>query len=366
MRGKDCKNPQKKFAHFEMQFSSLARPEHFSGNFPPQVREVLQGKSFTKKKKARHKFSKEEDSKLLKLVEEFGEHCWTYVAKYMDGLTPRQCRERYQDYLSPGIKNQPWTVEEDNLLKQKYSEFGPKWTTIAKFFDARTDVNVKNRWTILNQRMLKSQKLEKEKEKAKEKEREKELNKFSYSRAYGLNIPVNNDSMNSFVFMGITPYQFKPLLPQQNIQQRQQQPQLVAPINVGIGMGIPPLQPPPTMIQSATIHQPVQIQEPLINKTNSLNQQNIQPSTPSQVSTPTFLGTPTQVISSPSKPLITSPSNGKAPVTVKYAQRSNLIPVSQNQKNNADKDDKDGMFDQTTGSIDAIEIDSHEYDIKSF
>ena len=58
--------------------------------------------------------------------------------------------------------------------------------------------------------------------------------------------------------------------------------------------------------------------------------------------------------------------NGKAPVTVKYAQRSNLIPVSQNQKNNTDKDDKDGMFDQTTGSIDAIEIDSHEYDIKSF
>ncbi|OHS94628.1 hypothetical protein TRFO_11014 [Tritrichomonas foetus] len=118
-----------------------------------------------KKKKARHKFTKEEDEKLLSLVKQYGKSCWNFVAQNMNGLTARQCRERYKDYLSPGIRNEVWTLEEEKLLQQKYSEYGPKWTTIAKFFDSRTDVNIKNHWTIMSQRIAKSQKIEKEKEK---------------------------------------------------------------------------------------------------------------------------------------------------------------------------------------------------------
>lgn len=117
-----------------------------------------------KRKKTRHKFTKEEDQKLLNLVNQYGKNCWSFVAQNMDGLTARQCRERYQDYLTPGIRNEVWTYEEDQLLQQKVAEFGQRWTTIAKFFNSRTDVNIKNHWTILSQRIAKSQKLESEKE----------------------------------------------------------------------------------------------------------------------------------------------------------------------------------------------------------
>ena len=123
----------------------------------------LNSKSNTRKKR-RHKFTKEEDETLIQLFNQFGKN-WKIIAKGMNGLTPRQCRERYQDYLSPGIRNESWTPEEEKLLVEKFNEYGPKWTTIAKFFNARTDVNIKNHWTIMNQRLEKSKKIEIEKEK---------------------------------------------------------------------------------------------------------------------------------------------------------------------------------------------------------
>lgn len=117
-------------------------------------------KDAPKKKKSRHNFSKDEDSKLLQLVNQYGKNCWNIVAQYMEGLTARQCRERYQDYLMPGIKNESWTPEEEQLLEQKVYQHGKKWTTILKYFPSRTDVNLKNHWSIMTQRRNKSQRLQ--------------------------------------------------------------------------------------------------------------------------------------------------------------------------------------------------------------
>ncbi|EAY03575.1 Myb-like DNA-binding domain containing protein [Trichomonas vaginalis G3] len=97
----------------------------------------------------RHKFSSEEDSKLKKLVEKYGENDWTTVASEMKTRTARQCRERFKNYLSPKLTNGPWTEEEDKLLEEKFNEYGPKWAKIAVFFPSRSDVNVKNHWTSL-------------------------------------------------------------------------------------------------------------------------------------------------------------------------------------------------------------------------
>ena len=97
----------------------------------------------------RHKFSKTEDEALLKLVEQHGDCNWAAVAKGMKNRTPRQCRERYKNYLSPNIKNGPWTPEEEALLEQKYREIGPRWAKIALAFEQRSDVNVKNHWTAM-------------------------------------------------------------------------------------------------------------------------------------------------------------------------------------------------------------------------
>ena len=100
----------------------------------------------------RSSFTSDEDEKLRALVKIYGERNWSEVAAHIPGRTTRQCRERYRHYLSPNIINGEWTEAEDQLLKEKYQEFGPKWVSISKFFGTRTDINVKNRWIVLMRR----------------------------------------------------------------------------------------------------------------------------------------------------------------------------------------------------------------------
>ena len=97
----------------------------------------------------RSTFTQEEDRKLKELVKEYGENSWSLIATQMPNRTTRQCRERYRHYLSPSIINGKWTPEDDKLLMSKYNELGPRWVSIAKFFQSRTDINVKNRWIVL-------------------------------------------------------------------------------------------------------------------------------------------------------------------------------------------------------------------------
>ena len=53
----------------------------------------------------------------------------------MDGRKPRQCKERYVNYLIPGCFKGQWTNDEDDLLVKLYKENGPKWSIIKKHFD---------------------------------------------------------------------------------------------------------------------------------------------------------------------------------------------------------------------------------------
>lgn len=105
--------------------------------------------SHSRSRGIRQTFSPEEDAYLCSLVQQFGVNSWKFIAKKMPNRTTRQCRERYKNYLSPEIKNGPWTKEEDELLKEKYKEFGPKWAQISSFFNSRSDVNIKNRWASI-------------------------------------------------------------------------------------------------------------------------------------------------------------------------------------------------------------------------
>ena len=93
----------------------------------------------------RTKFSQLEDKKLIQIVKEMPKVNWKAVAMQMEGRTPRQCRERYNNYLAPNLRTSPWTVEEDAILIQKYQEYGPKWSFLSQFFDKRGPVSLKNR-----------------------------------------------------------------------------------------------------------------------------------------------------------------------------------------------------------------------------
>jgi hypothetical protein len=69
----------------------------------------------------------------------------------MGNRSARQCRERYNNYLAPSIRTDPWTPQEDALLIQKHQELGPKWSEMASFFHCRSPVSLKNHFARISQ-----------------------------------------------------------------------------------------------------------------------------------------------------------------------------------------------------------------------
>lgn len=104
------------------------------------------------------KFTPEEDAALTKIINEIGTHDWVAVAKQMKTRNPRQCRERWNNYLKPDLVSAPWTPEEDALLEEKYSQYGAGWNTIAKFFQGRSDNSLRNRYMKLYRAKMKKEK----------------------------------------------------------------------------------------------------------------------------------------------------------------------------------------------------------------
>ena len=104
----------------------------------------------------KRKFTDSEDIALASLVEIHGQNDWKIIAGNMPSeRTPRQCRERWKYYLSEGVpNNDDWTHEEEKLLLEKYEIYGPHWAKIAKFFDHKNDINLKNRFNKIKRNKL--------------------------------------------------------------------------------------------------------------------------------------------------------------------------------------------------------------------
>lgn len=103
------------------------------------------------KTKVRRSFTIEEDRHLRKLVRKFGsKNKWNEISALMKTRDPRQCRDRWNYYLSPKNNADKWTEEEDKLLFDLYEQRGRKWATFKPFFNGRTTVNIKSRWYFLN------------------------------------------------------------------------------------------------------------------------------------------------------------------------------------------------------------------------
>jgi hypothetical protein len=66
--------------------------------------------------KKRFHFTPDEDKSIIHLVSIFGTDQWKVVAGFIKNKTPRQCRERFRNYLSPNVQNLHWNVEEISHL----------------------------------------------------------------------------------------------------------------------------------------------------------------------------------------------------------------------------------------------------------
>ena len=94
-------------------------------------------------------FTKEEDMKLIKIVNLVGKDNWFIVGKLMETKSGRECKDRWMHVLNPKGPINSWTYEEDLLLVKLFSLYGPKWTRIGQNIPGRTVNSIRNRWKIL-------------------------------------------------------------------------------------------------------------------------------------------------------------------------------------------------------------------------
>ncbi|CAM9649783.1 unnamed protein product [Ectocarpus sp. 12 AP-2014] len=92
----------------------------------------------------------EEDERLRKLAPVFSSPStgprWAKIAEVMPGRTAKQCRERYNNHVDPGIKKDKiWTAEEDALVMQLHAEHHNQFAKIARNIPGRCYDDVKNR-----------------------------------------------------------------------------------------------------------------------------------------------------------------------------------------------------------------------------
>lgn len=94
-----------------------------------------------------HLWTPDSDERLLKAVATFGHDNWSVVAcQVSEDATPSQCQNRYQRTLDPALKHKAWSDEEDSRLRLAVQAHGTSWVNVASAIPGRHNDQCRDRW----------------------------------------------------------------------------------------------------------------------------------------------------------------------------------------------------------------------------
>ncbi|EAX89948.1 Myb-like DNA-binding domain containing protein [Trichomonas vaginalis G3] len=99
--------------------------------------------------RVKRNFSKQDDERLLKAVQQNEFIDWKEIAHKVGGWSARQCRERWKNYLDPALSHEKWNATEDQILLEKFEEYGTNWVEIKRHLPGRAVNGIKNRLQYL-------------------------------------------------------------------------------------------------------------------------------------------------------------------------------------------------------------------------
>jgi len=87
-----------------------------------------------------------EDKMLELLVSTIGTYSWIQISHSMETRTTKQCRERYHNFVKPGLDHSPITPAEGETIVSMVEKIGRRWALISKRLENRSENAVKNWW----------------------------------------------------------------------------------------------------------------------------------------------------------------------------------------------------------------------------